>query len=74
MKESELNCQSKRKYKANTDSKHNKPVAPNLLEQNFATTSPNHCLVGDIIYISTNEGQLYLGTVIDFYSRKIVGG
>lgn len=73
MKEGKLICQSKRKYKATTDSKHNKPVAPNLLERNFTVNMPNCCWVGDITYISTNEGWLYLATVIDLYSRKIVG-
>lgn len=73
MKEAGLICQSKIKFKATTDSKHNKPVAPNLLERNFATTSLNSCWVGDITYIPTGEGWLYLATVIDLYSRKIVG-
>lgn len=73
MKEAELICQSKRKFKATTDSRHNKSVAPNLLDRNFTATSPNRCYVGDITYISTGEGWLYLATVIDLYSRKIVG-
>lgn len=73
MKEAELVCQSKRKFKATTDSRHNKPVAPNLLDRNFTTTSLNRCWVGDITYIRTGEGWLYLATVIDLYSRKIVG-
>jgi transposase InsO family protein len=50
-----------------------KPVAPNLLDRNFTTAAPNLCYVGDITYISTGEGWLYLATVIDLYSRKIVG-
>ena len=73
MKEAELVCKSKRKFKATTDSRHNKPVAPNLLDRNFVTTSLNRCWVGDITYIPTGEGWLYLATVIDLYSRKIVG-
>ena len=73
MKEAELVCQSKRKFKATTNSRHNKPVAANLLDRNFTTTAPNLCYVGDITYIPTDEGWLYLATVIDLYSRKIVG-
>ena len=73
MKEGELFCKSKRKFKATTDSKHNKPGAPNLLDRNFSTTNLNRCWVGDITYIPTGEGWLYLATVIDLYSRKIVG-
>lgn len=73
MKEAGLICQSKRKFKATTDSKHNKPVAPNLLERNFTTTRLNHCWVGDVTYIPTDQGWLYLAIVIDLYSRKIVG-
>lgn len=73
MKEAELICKTKRKFKATTDSKHSKPVALNLLERNFTVDQPNHCYVGDITYIPTDEGWLYLATVIDLYSRKIVG-
>jgi transposase InsO family protein len=73
MKEAELICKTKRKFKATNDSKHNKPVAPNLLDRNFTVDRPNLCYVGDITYIPTDEGWLYLATVIDLYSRKIVG-
>lgn len=73
MKEAELICKTKRKFKATTDSKHNKPVASNLLARNFTVNEPNRYYVGDITYIPTNEGWLYLATVIDLYSRKIVG-
>lgn len=73
MKAAELICKTKRKFKATTDSKHNKPVAPNLLARNFTINEPNRFYVGDITYIPTNEGWLYLATVIDLYSRKIVG-
>lgn len=73
MQEAELICKNKRKFIATTDSKHNKPVAPNLLARNFTVAQPNRCYVGDITYIATDEGWLYLATVIDLYSRKIVG-
>ncbi len=73
MKEADLVCKTKRKFKATTDSKHDKPIAPNLLARRFNVEGPNRYYVGDITYISTEEGWLYLATVIDLYSRKVVG-
>jgi putative transposase len=73
MKEANLVCKTKRKFKATTDSKHNKPVAPNLLARGFNVVAPNRYYVGDITYIATEEGWLYLATVIDLFSRKVVG-
>ena len=61
------------KYKATTDSAHNLNVAPNLLGQDFTTTGPNQKWAGDISYIWTQEGWLYLAVVIDLYSRRVVG-
>lgn len=48
-------------------------VAPNHLEQNFTVSSPNVAWVGDITYIYTSAGWLYLAIVLDLFSRKIVG-
>lgn len=62
-----------RKFKATTNSNHSFPVAPNLLMQDFKTNTPCQKWVGDITYIRTDEGWLYLATVIDLFSRKIVG-
>jgi putative transposase len=62
-----------RKYKATTNSNHKLPVAPNLLQQNFAASTPNEKWVSDITYIWTDEGWLYLAVVMDLYSRMIVG-
>lgn len=62
-----------RKFKATTNSKHNLPVAPNLLQQDFTATQPNQKWVGDITYLWSDEGWLYLATVIDLYSRRVVG-
>lgn len=62
-----------RKFKATTNSNHSLPVAPNLLKQNFDADAPNQKYVGDITYIHTEEGWLYLATVIDLFSRKVVG-
>lgn len=62
-----------RKFKATTNSKHNLPVSPNLLNQDFSAERPNEKWVGDITYLSTDEGWMYLATVIDLFSRKVVG-
>ena len=56
-----------------TDSAHNYPVAPNLLEQDFQASRPNEKWLADITYIATAEGWLYLAVVMDLYSRRIVG-
>lgn len=62
-----------RKFKATTNSKHNLPVAPNLLQQNFEASRPNQKWVSDLTYIWTEEGWLYLAVVLDLYSRMVVG-
>ena len=49
------------------------PIAPNLLERNFTAAAPNRIWLADITYIETDQGWLYLATVMDLYSRRIVG-
>ena len=73
MKEAKVWVRYKKKYKSTTNSDHNKPLYKNELEQNFTVEQPNQALVGDITYIWTAEGWLYLAVVIDLYSRKVVG-
>lgn len=68
-----LRCKQKKKFKATTNSNHNLPVAPNLLNQNFAVSEPNHVWVADITYIPTNEGWLYLAAIKDLCTGEIVG-
>ena len=68
-----LRARAARKFKATTNSKHNLAVAPNVLEQDFTASTPNHKWVSDITYLPTDEGWLYLATVIDLYSRQVVG-
>ena len=63
----------RRKFKTTTDSKHNWPVAPNILERNFTVREPNKIWVTDITYVWTWEGWLYLSFVLDLYSRGVVG-
>jgi len=62
-----------KKFKVTTDSNHDKPVAPDLLEQDFTAAAPNEKWVSDITYVWTDEGWLYLAVVMDLYSRAIVG-
>ncbi len=62
-----------KKFKVTTDSKHTKPVAPDLVEQDFSAEAPNQKWTSDISYVWTDEGWLYLAVVMDLYSRAIVG-
>jgi putative transposase len=63
----------KRPYRVTTDSNHRKPLAANLLERRFDGWPVNRAWVGDITYVATDEGWLYLATVMDLASRRIVG-
>jgi transposase InsO family protein len=73
MKQAGLWCKTKKKFRVTTDSKHNKSIAPNLLERQFTVSQADRYYVGDITYIYTQEGWLYLAVVIDLFSRKVVG-
>uniref|UniRef100_UPI002B49E337 IS3 family transposase n=2 Tax=Aeromonas caviae TaxID=648 RepID=UPI002B49E337 len=68
-----LSCKQKRKFKATTHSAHSLPVAENLLGQVFAPTKPNEVWTGDITYIATDEGWLYLAGLKDVFTCEIVG-
>ena len=74
MNELELKAYGKRKFRVTTtDSNHNYPVFPNLLDRYFEVSQPNQIWTGDITYIRTQEGWLFLAVVIDLFSRKVVG-
>ncbi len=73
MRKNALISKVKKKFKATTNSKHHLPVANNILDRKFKVNKPNTYWVGDITYIWTSEGWLYLATVIDLYSRAVVG-
>ena len=73
MNENGIRAKHKRRYKATTDSKHNLPVAPNLLDQNFEASAPDQTWTTDITYVPTGEGWLYLAVVLDLYTRMVVG-
>jgi len=73
MKKAGASVAYKKRFKRTTDSKHNLPVAKNLLDRRFDVERPNTVWCADITYLWTNEGWLYLAVVIDLYSRKVVG-
>lgn len=68
-----LRAKAARKFKATTNSRHSLLVAPNLLQQDFTAAAVNQKGVGDITYLATREGWLYLAVLIDLYSRKVIG-
>jgi len=73
MQENGIRAKHKRRFKVTTDSKHNLPVAPNLLERNFTPDGPNMAWTSDITYLWTDEGWLYLAIVMDLFNREVVG-
>ena len=74
MRQHAIQARGKRKFRVTTtDSSHSMPVAPNLLNRNFTIAKPNTTWTGDVTYIATEEGSLYLGRVMDLFSRRIVG-
>jgi len=73
MREAGIRSRTKKKFKATTNSRHNHPIAPNLLNQNFTVDAPDRTWVGDITYIHTRKGWLYLSILLDLFNRKIVG-
>lgn len=73
MRELGIRARHKRQFRVTTNSKHNHPIAPNLLNRQFQVDAPNRVWVADITYIRTFEGWLYLAAVMDLFSRKIVG-
>ena len=68
-----IRARSKRKFVVTTDSRHDLPVAENLLARDFTPAAPDRVWSSDITYIATDEGWLYLVAVIDLFSRQVVG-
>jgi putative transposase len=74
MQQQGIQARGKRRFRiATTDGNHTLAIAPNLLDRNFAVDKPNTTWIGDVTYIATEEGWLYLAVVIDLFSRRIVG-
>ena len=73
MRENGLEARQKRRFVNTTDSHHELPIAPNVLDRNFDVQAANMAWVGDVTYIATAEGWLYLAVLLDLFSRRIVG-
>jgi transposase InsO family protein len=73
MREHGLRARMGRPYVVTTNSNHESPIAPNELDRNFHPGGPNQAWVGDLTYIPTRDGWLYLAVVIDLFSRRVVG-
>jgi transposase InsO family protein len=73
MQENGLSAVPKPRFRRTTDSNHEYPIAPNLLERRFTAARPNEVWVGDITYVWTEEGWLYLAVLLDLFSRRVVG-
>ena len=68
-----IRAKGKRRFKVTTDSNHDLPISPNLLNREFIVAEPDKVWAGDITYIATDEGWLFLAVVIDLFSRQVVG-
>ena len=73
LKRQDLRARAARKFKVTPDSAHGRPVAPNRLRQDFTATAPNQKWVGDMSYLATGEGWLYLAVILDLYSQAVIG-
>ena len=73
MRQEGIRGKQKRRFVVTTDSDHTLPVAPNILERQFEVEAPNRVWTGDITYLPTTEGWLYLAVLHDLFARLVVG-
>jgi transposase InsO family protein len=73
MRENGIVARQKRRFVHTTDSRHAHPIAPNLLDRHFDPKAANEAWAGDVTYIATAEGWLYLAVLLDLFSRRVVG-
>jgi len=73
MRQNSITVKRNKKFKATTDSNHRFNIAPNLLNRNFSAARPNQKWAGDISYVWTQEGWLYLAVILDLHSRRVIG-
>ena len=73
MRENGIRVERSKKYKLTTDSNHAFHIAPNLLNRDFHADAPNKKWAGDISYVWTREGWLYLAVILDLHSRRVIG-
>jgi transposase InsO family protein len=73
MREKKLAARMRRRFRTTTDSKHDFPIAPNVLERDFTASAPDQAWVTDITFLWTAQGWLYLAVILDLFSRRVVG-
>ncbi|MFQ5473134.1 MAG: IS3 family transposase, partial [Dehalococcoidia bacterium] len=73
MRKHGISARHKRRFKTTTDSKHNMPIAANTLDRQFCVDAPDRKWAGDITYVWTRQGWLYLAVVLDLFSRRVIG-
>ncbi|PRY80490.1 transposase InsO family protein [Yoonia maritima] len=73
MRQNGISVVRTRQHKVTTDSNHKFNIAPNLLDRDFAADQPNQKWAGDISYVWTREGGLYLAVILDLHSRRVIG-
>lgn len=73
MRENGLQARTRKRFRVTTDSNHEHPIAPNLLQQNFLVDAPNCIWVSDITYVWTAQGWGYLAVILDLFARRVVG-
>jgi len=73
MRDKGLKGAQKRRFRCTTDSRHSHPIASNELDRNFDPDQPNRVWAGDVTYIATDDGWLYLAVILDLFSRRVVG-
>lgn len=73
MREQQLRARPRRRFVRTTDSSHSLPTPPNLLARNFRSAAPDRVWAGDVTYLPTREGWLYLAVLLDLFSRRVVG-
>lgn len=73
MREQKLQARRRRRFVRTTNSTHGLSTPPNVLDRDFTATAPNRVWAGDVTYLHTLEGWLYLAVLLDLYSRRVVG-
>lgn len=73
MREQQLRARARRRFVKTTDSTHTLPTPPNVLARNFTATAPDRVWAGDVTFLPTRDGWLYLAVLLDLYSRRVVG-
>lgn len=73
MREQQLRARPRRRFVRTTDSAHSLPTPKNVLDRNFSPKAPDRVWAGDVTFLPTREGWLYLAVLLDLYSRRVIG-